>query len=350
MKNIFIGLVLSVTALVCMPAWSSCNTGSSEPKPEWVSNMDYSLPGYIVGVGYAEKDGKSEQQQKMDSERDAKMHLVEQIRVTIKSANEQSTRVNNEQVQKDALSQVAVNAEEVLRGLRIKSRWVDKETCTLYSLLIISNEAVAQTRQERLMKTRLEQIKNLLAAGGDNDKNLDIKTRRKHLEDAQTLLADTDFSLLSEELGKAVYAGKISAALEKLNKESAQAQGRMALFAINKDGILSARLLGKMLDKLRSGDIKTDRLMAECKHEEDCISRAKERGFTLLTLLNASTQVVASQMGTLKGTLTLSKTVYDIESRKVMQGPDTVSAQIIGWSNAELDWDVAADKAIQSIK
>jgi hypothetical protein len=90
--------------------------------------------------------------------------------------------------------------------------------------------------------------------------------------------------------------------------------------------------------------------MAECSSEEDCISRAKEMGFSRLTLLIAQNQIVTSQMGTLKGTITVSKTVYDIESRKVIRGPDTATAQVIGWSSAELDWNMAAEKAMQTFK
>lgn len=90
--------------------------------------------------------------------------------------------------------------------------------------------------------------------------------------------------------------------------------------------------------------------MAECSNVEDCIKRANERGFSMLALLKANSRVTTSQMGALKGTLTVSRTVYDIDSRKVLKGPDTVSAQVIGWSNEELDWHAAAEKAMQNFK
>lgn len=355
MKRIFVGLALVGTLSASLPVWaglfSSCDYGSAEPKPEWVSNSAYSLKDFYVGVGSAEKDGRSKDQQRETSENDAKSHLVEQIEVRIQAENEQSTRVSNQKVQKDALSKVTVSAEEVLRGLSIKDRWVDKVTCAHYTLMVVSKESIAQAKQEKIMKIRLEQFKKQLAEGGDHEKNRDIKVRRKHLEMAQALLAETNFAFLPEEpLAKEVYAKQVSDALEQLNKESSQAQGRMALFALNKSGMLNVNVIGKMLDQLRAGDNTADRLMTDCKQEEDCITRAKERGFTMLTLLTAGTQIVTSQMGTLKGTLTVSKTVFDIESRKVLKGPDTAFAEVIGWSKAELDWDNAAEKAMQTFK
>ena len=317
--------------------------------PDWVSKTDYSLKDFYVGVGSAEKDGRSKDEQRRVSEDDAKAHLVQQIEVTIKAENEQGTRVSNERVEKIALSKVTVSAEEVLRDLKIKSRWVDKETCAHYTLMVIGKESVAQAKREKIMKSRLEKFKVLLAEGTDREKNRDLKVRRKYLEDAQALLGDTDFRGLNE-LGKEVYVKRMNDALDQLNKEASQVKGRMALFALNKDGSLSADVIGKMLDQLRSADNTTDRLMVDCNQKEDCIRLAKERGFTTLTLLNASSQVATSLMGSLKGTLIVSRTVYDIESGNVLKGPDFVSTQVIGWGREELDWGTAAEKAMQTFK
>ncbi len=49
----------------------------------------------------------------------------------------------------DALSKVTVSAEEVLRDLKIKGRWLDKESCTLYTLMAISKQSVAQSKREK---------------------------------------------------------------------------------------------------------------------------------------------------------------------------------------------------------
>jgi hypothetical protein len=352
MKKLIIEVFLLSSIFAATSAWpgifSSCDSASKESKPDWVIMPDYSLHGFYVGVGSAEDDGSTESKLFMDSDSNAKRHLVEQIEVRIEAENELSTRVNNQKVQKDSLSKIKVSAEEVLRGLNVKSRWVDKANCTHYTLMVISRESIVQTKQEKVMKSRLEKFKTELAEGSDHEKNRDIKLRRIHLETAQALLEETNFKFLPEDLTKDAYAKQLSDALAQLNKESSQTQGHMALFAINKSSLLNNNVIAKMLDQLRSGDNPTDRLMADCSREEECISRAKERGFNMLTLLSANTQIVTSQMGTLKGTLIVSKTVLDIESRKVVKGPDTELAEVIGWSKSELDWDNAAEKVMQA--
>ena len=352
MKRLFVNLTWVCALIVSLPAWpgifSSCDSASKEPRPDWVSQPDFSLTGFYVGVGSAENDGRSEHQMSNDSENDAKKHLVEQIEVKIQSENEQSTSVSNQNVRKDALSKVKVSAEEVLHGLNVKSRWVDKENCTHYTLMVISKESIFQTKQEKIMKIRLELFKTELAEGSDHGKNPAISVRRKHLETAQALLAETNFNYLPDDLTKDAYTKQLTDAQALLSKESSQTQGRMALFAINKGGTLHENVIGKMLDQLRSDDDKTDRLMADCHQQEECIDHAKERGFTKLTLLTASTRVDTSSMGTLKGTLNISITVFDVESRKILKGPDTASSEVIGWQKAELDWENAAEKAMQT--
>jgi hypothetical protein len=301
-------------------------------------------------VGAAEPQGKNREEQSKASENDAKMHLVEQIEVTVKAENEQSTRINNEKIQKDALSKVMVSAAEVLRGLTIKSKWVAKDSCTQYTLMVVSKESIAQVKQEKLMKGRLELFKHLLAEGLDQAKNRDIKSRRKHLVDARALLVDIDFSALPDERSKVVYFKEVDEALEQINLQSSKVQGRMALIAINKGGAIPSNVISFMLDQLRVGDNTTDRMMGECSRDDECITYAKESGFSKLTVLNVSPQIIKTQLGALKATLVVTKTIFDIESRKVIKGPDTASAQIIGWSEMELDWLMAAEKTMLNFK
>lgn len=329
--------------------FSSCDGASKEKMPDWVSKPDYSRPGYYVGVGSAEKDGKTKDVQMKAAEDNAKSNLVQRIEVTIRAENSQNTHVTNNGVEKDTRSRVIVSAEEVLRDLQVKDRWLDPDTCTQHTLMITSQQSVAQAKREKTMKNRLETFKLHLAAGSDREKNRDITVRGKFLDDARALLMDTDFSVLPDELGKDVYTKRLNEIVIQFNKESSQVRGRTALFALNQDGSLNDSILGKILDQLRAGNASADILMAECNTAEDCISRARERGFSMLALLNTNSQVSTSQMGALKGVITVSRTVYDIESHKIMKA-DIGKGEIIGWSDAELDWETAAEKAIQDLK
>jgi hypothetical protein len=226
---------------------------------------------------------------------------------------------------------------------------VDKDTCVQYTLMVISNKAIEQAKREKTMKNRLQRFKLLLAEGTSINKNPDINVRRKYLEDAQEMLTETNFILLPEENGKVFYEKQLKDAFASIDKESSQAKG-MALFVLNKDHNLKDGVIGKMVDQLRAADQSTDRLMENCDQEQACIKTAKERGFTRLTMLIADCHVGISQMGSLKGKLTVTKKIYDLDSRKIIDESHAMSAEVIGWSNEELDWSAAAEKVMQGLK
>jgi len=354
MKKIFLSAALAAGILFAFPASSmslfiSCDGGSDEPQPRWVSEPDYSEAGYVVGVGASAKSDKSDRM--AEAEANAKRELVGHIEVTVKSENSLSTSVSNRKVQQDGLSKVTVISDEKLRGLKTKARWLDKETCTQYILVAISNKDVELAKREKTMKALLEKFKAALATGKDRNSNPDVNERRKYLEDAQELLAGLDFKPLTDAgEGKAFYQKQLDEALASLNDEASRSKDHMALFALNKDHRLNDAVIGKMLDQLRATNQSADHVLANCNTEDDCIKVAKERGFAKVTMLNASCQVGVSQMGSLKGKLTVTKTIYDITRLKWQEGSPTASAEVIGWSNEELDWSAAAEKVMQGLK
>jgi hypothetical protein len=357
MKKNMMGLAYLLAMLVTSTAWAdlfnSCDGASKTPMPEWVSKPDFSLKGFYAGVGSADKvDANKKVRVNEDrlrlSEENAKKRLVEAIEVKIIAETKQDTQVNGQTVKQESQSKITASSEEVLRGLKIKEQWLDKDTCTQHTLMVISEDAVKQAKRERLMKTRFELFKVKLADGEDRNTYSDINVRRKLLEEAQSLLADTDLNLLQEaEQGK-VYAKRMSEAMARLVGEMSQVKGRMAMVALNADGSLKPKVIGKMLDQLKALDNTADRLMDECSTDEECQRLASSRGFTKLALLKASSNVGISPMGSLKGTLTITRIVYDLEKHKRLP-PQTVSAFVIGWGDEEMDWLSAVEKAMQGL-
>jgi len=351
MRRILVAFVLMPIFSTWAMSESSCHETSKTIKPDWVKNLDYSISDYYVGVGSADEHvSKNKDDQVKSAENNAKLHLVQSIEVSIRAENAQSTYVNSQGVQQDAYSKRTEIAEEVLRGLKIKDQWIDPETCAYYTLMVISKIEVDQSKHEKAMKNRLDKIKLLLVDGTNYEKNRNIKMRRKYLEEARSLLGETDFSGMPEELNKETYLRKILDALNQIKSEAQKVKGRMAIFAINQDGKLRLDVLQKMLEQLRASDVLMDRLVGECNSPDTCINLASERGFNKLALLNATSRIETSQMGALKGTLTISRTIYDIDSHKEIKVADTVSAQVIGWKSDELDWQSAAVKAMQGFK
>jgi hypothetical protein len=353
MKIFVVSVALLAGFSFAMPAWSgffssSCEDDSNKPRPKWIEE-GYSEAEYYVGVGSSTKSDKSERQ--AESETLATQHLTEHIEVKINAVNEQSTSVTNQRVQKEALSKVTVSAEEVLRGLSIKDRWVDKDSCTLYTLKVISKNAVVQAKREKAMRLLLDRFKELLVEGTNRNKNPDLNERRIKLENAQEILAGIDFKLLSDiGEGKSFQEKQLKDAFAAIVKESSQAKDRMALFVLNKDHNLKEGVIGKMVEQIRTADQTTVRLMEKCEQEDECKKIAKERGFTKLTMLFAICQVGVSQMGSLKGKLTVTQKIYDLESRKILDESHAVSAEVIGWSTEELDWSAAAEKVMLGLK
>jgi hypothetical protein len=349
-KNSFASLLMLGMVSSAWGGWFSCEGGSETPKPDWVSRLDYSMPNFYVGVGAAEKNGKSLEEQRKLSELDAKRHLVEQIEVTIRSDVKQKTQVTNQSVQQAASAEVMVTADEVLRDLKIKDRWVDKESCAIYTLMAIGKESVAQAKREKLMRTRLEKVKSLLADGLNREKNGEMQIRHSLLEEAKNIFAGIDFSLTNEEYGKAAYAEKINTALAEVDKEILDSANRVAVFALNLDGKIPTSVLGQMLDQLGEQQPKVERLMAECHSPDECVSKAKTRGFGTLVMLKVDSKVEITTMGSLKGTLSVSKSTYEVLKNKLIAGPISLSSQVIGWGDDDMNWAEAARKMMRELK
>jgi len=354
MKNGYAVALLMAGLVVALPAWpglfSSCDNGSDTPKPEWVSSPGYSLPGSYVGIGASHDTDKTFGKQRAASENEAKGHLVQQIEVTIRAENEQTIKVkNNKGVEESASAKVLSTSKEVLRDLKIKGRWVDSDTCAIYTLMVISKASVAQAKRETLMRERLTKMKTSLDEGMDREKIPSPQVRQTHLEDARRMFGVIAFKVINEEHVRADYEQKIAKALSAVSLEVTDAKSRMAVFAIHRDVKVPNRVIAEMLDKVRYGSAQVERLMEDCVKPSDCISKAKEHGYGMLGLLEVEAEVEGSNMGAQKGTIEVSKTIYDVNSGKVLSGPVRVSAQVIGWGNDELNWTAAANKAMRDL-
>jgi hypothetical protein len=347
MKNIFLSAALATGMLFALPAWSSflgigsnsCDDASETAKPDWIKD-GYGETNNYIGVGWSAKPDKSERQH--EAETLATQHLTDSIKVETSSVNEQSTSMSNQRVKKDALSKMTVRSKAVLRDLHTKDHWVDKETCTLYILKVANKKAADQANLLATFKEKLDE-------GTNRDKTPSVNDRRGKLEDAQLIFPDINFALFPDEDRK-IYDKQLKEAFAAIVKESSQSKDRMALFVLNKDGRLKGSVIGKMVDQLRTSDQSIERLMENCEQEYECKKIAKDQGFTKLTMLYADCQVGVSQMGSLKGKLTVTKKIYDLDSREILDESHAMSAEVIGWSNEELDWNAAAEKVMQGLK
>ncbi len=344
-----LGILLAGMSDPAAASLFTCDGASDTPKPEWIGK-DYNLQGYYSAVGVADKSGKPFAQRRQQSEADAKQHLVEQIEVTIRSENKQSKQVGSSGVTQSASSEVSVISNELLRGVTIREQWVDADTCMVYTLAVVSRDSVAQTRNEKHSRLHYIQMKTFLADGTDRELNRDPQVRKTALEQAKLEFNGIDFAILNEGYAREAYARKINDALTAVNKELADSQSRTAAKAFNPDGKLPASVLRKIVDRLNAAGRKVELLLDDCSDAGECRARARERGYGQLITLKVDARTETSAMGAMKGTMTISETVYDIAQDKPIKTPPAATAQVIGWDNEELNWDLAADKVMQELK
>jgi hypothetical protein len=72
--------------------------------------------------------------------------------------------------------------------------------------------------------------------------------------------------------------------------------------------------------------------------------------FTSLMLLEISAQVGITTMGSYKGTIKVTRTIYDTDSPKMEGNKAVGTSVVIGWSDDDLDWATATEKAMEGWK
>lgn len=327
---------------------SSCDYMIEVPKPSWVE-PGYGRAGFYTGVGMA-VERKGFEELKKDSEQEALGKLAQNISVQIKSTYSENIRESSGKGSRGSSSDVSlsteVRAEQLLRDVKVESQWLDRKQCILWTLVVIKKETVERIRKELVMKERLEEVKELLAKTDDRSATPDVKRRSKYLTDAERLLGEIDFAYLQGEMSREAYIARLLKARSEVKDEAAKTKGRTLIASLAIDGEAPEAIVGKILDHIKIGTSNADRLLGACADMNDCIRRAADRGFSRLAVVKVRTRVETTAMGALKGTLSVDKTDYDVESGKVLSGPDNAFAQVIAWSADDLNWDAAADKII----
>ncbi len=349
LQSVSILILLAVQpTLATAGIFSSCAGGSDTPRPAWVENPAYVIPDAYVATGMALDEGKNLQELRKLSENDAKQHLVEQIEVNIRSENRQGREVSGTAVQQFASSELLATADEELRGMK-SQQWVDKDSCMVYTLMTVQVDAVEQAKKEKRSRQHFEQFKSLLAQGTDRAATPAAIQRRKFLEQARLELEGVDFAAIHETYARPVWTKKLADAQDGTSREATELQSRVAVLAINPDGMIGKAIVAKLQGQLAGEGAKNEVMISDCRNFQDCLAAAKARGYGALMLLRIDAKTENSGMGALKGILTLTKTAYDI-IRDQARASASASAQVIGWGSADLGWDVAADKAMRALK
>jgi hypothetical protein len=345
-----VGLILPLSAEAGIFGVNLCDRGSSSPRPLWVSQAEaFSQPGFKVGVGTAERSGKSVDEQRAAAEADAKKHLVQQLEVRVTASDSHRVAVSQGEVDSAASSEVVVEAEAVLRGLKFKEHWVDPETCIDYTLALVSEESVAAAQHEKTMRGHWLEFKRLFAASQDAKVTPEIQQRRALLDEAQALFLALDFKLLPEQaISQPIVAKQLRDAQVALSKQLTTVSGRVALFAFNQEGALEAPFFEMLLENFKNSGTNRIRLSVSCEDDQACMTMAKAQGFSQLMVLTVSSEGFRTDLGMYKVILRVSKKVYDLESRK-SSVEERTSVQMIAMNRSEFNWEFAVKKVVNNL-
>jgi hypothetical protein len=135
------------------------------------------------------------------------------------------------------------------------------------------------------------------------------------------------------------------------NQSLSDSKSRTALIAINNDRnpmknlVVSNDVIDKMLNQLRGKSQSYVRLISSCDNIQACIKDAFDNGFNKLTILTVNTKIEIQQNGFFNGKMTVTKTNYDLDNRKLLDTPSVASGEVQGMV---LDWATAATKIIQT--
>lgn len=333
--------------------FDKCDFMPKESRPQWV-NSGYSKEGYYTAVGLSEKTNSTNLVNfQSQSKQDAYSNLAQNITVVVDASikNEQKVikdKLKKDEFVKDISISLTLSSKEILSGVEVSGRWLDRKKCILYTSVEVKKSTVERLKREALMKLRVSQLNELLEIVKDKNKEPDINKRREAFGNAGRLFKEIDFKILKDELSKGAYLDKIKSAKLVLKKDIGSTKDRVLVAAITPKGSVPKSVVGRVLDFVKNSLDNADRLQGNCGVVDECLANAHKKGFSRLVLLDINTTVTDSEMGAYKGTLKVNKTVFDVSSKKILKGPDGSFAEVISWSDDELDWNLAADKIIKS--
>lgn len=332
--------------------FNSCKYLPEEPRPKWTES-GYEKSGYYLGVGFTDKKKKMEFKEfQDDSQQDALSTLVQSISITVESTFEKTQRVvdgdtKQNEISEDVKITSKIKADQLLRDVKFKDEWLDRKNCRLWTLAQIKKSTLNRIKAEVVMKDRVEKFEALILSVM-NKKDNSIYDRKLSLDNATAIFEDIDFAIVPSKLPRKFYLKKLNVAIESIKKELRHTQGKTLIAAIVEDEDMPQQAVNSMIDFVYDGVQDGVRLNENCLNINDCFNKATGRGFVDLVVLNIKKEVEISDFGTYNGSLLVDKITYNVESRRIINGPKNAFVEVIGWSEEELDWTIASKKIIES--
>ncbi len=346
MKPLISGVALAIVLFAAPIAAHAykCDYMPLEQAPGWIANVPVEEGNYI-GVGSAEKADSAEEQMEK-SLNNALARVVKGVSVTVKSAFKERSSETSQGLGKKSDHAVEggteVNASELLHDVSVKARWLDRDSCTLWTMITVPKESVTANKNFAAMKGLYDGSRK--AAPGE---------ALEMLAEAKSLLPQINFSFIHEQGDRQHYEQLIVKAVSALREDVGKKQTLLlTLIRKNSDNIdipaaASKKISSGIVDVYPNAANMAD---AGCGSDQQCMEVARNSGAEKLVLVNIEGALKQNQLGSYKGILTVEVNEYSVKSRTRTKIFLAKSEVITPFTKDDLDWNLAAQKLVDSGK
>ena len=352
-------LLTLITTMLLLPVTGadaglldSCNFLPKKEAPKWVKT-GWSLPGHYVGVGQAGKSDKEDEQieaSKQSALTDLSQKISVQVSGTLKDSITSTSSGDKEIFDKEIELVTETSVKETLRDWKVEDRWLDRKNCMLWTLVTVSVESVEEVATEMQMKSKFKAMLGFYDKGAGPNKVPGKKKELGYLKDALAILAEIDFYYIPDARSEEYYSDKYQQAIAALEKDIKSVGEKTAIVPLSLSGAFPSAVVEKIVLRFKKSAESADRYRRDCGSEDECIRMAGSDGYSRLALLKLSKKVEQGSMGAFKGTMTIEAVIYDASLKKVIKGPVSGFAQVVSWTEDNIDWSMAIEKIFKSEK
>ncbi|MBI3794725.1 MAG: LPP20 family lipoprotein [Nitrospinae bacterium] len=331
-------------------AGADCGFLEDRPQPKWVAEVPV-LEGFYVGVGSAGK-GNSQQEQENASLLNALSYITSQVSVKINSkssdVSSSTSKGSSEQTSQSVESKVELKSEELLKDVTIIEKWLNGNSCQLYTLVKVPKDSVTANKNYKKMTFLYAQSQK---------SGLQANESLGYLTEAKALLPEIKFAFIHEQNDPKYWAELIDKAIERCQAEVGKKKNViMLVMKKNPKPEEAVTIPLTVVQKLAAyiaglNPVWTDMSNSPCVSVESCLEKARKTGVEGVLVLICSGGSKQSNLGSFKGTLTVEISQYDLKLNTKAGTPQLFSSAVPSpFSKEELDWNLAVEKLINSKK
>jgi hypothetical protein len=198
----------------------SCDFLPIAMQPEWTFEAP-AIEGFYVGVGLAEAEDLSANEQIERAKQSALSDLSSSIRVSVRSSLsldiKQSTASGDEEVEKNVHQLTETITKTSLQDVEVDSTWLDRKRCIVWVRVKVSRDIVDEMGRREVNTAKLNQLE--LHYEQAKNKKSGAEERDVALKQAYVLLDEIDFKVLKDSQSKRYYQRLLDSLASSLSKK-----------------------------------------------------------------------------------------------------------------------------------